>query len=140
VTDAVGYRFHYDPESKQFAHPGALVLLQPNGHVSRYLYGLDYPPNDMRLGLLEASQGKLISTTDQVLLFCYRYDPHQGKYVVMANRVMEVGAAFSALLLGGFLGLFWLRERKKSRVPPSLPSRGDGSPTDGAPSPMETRT
>ena len=82
MTDAVGYRFHYDEESKQFAHPGTLVLLQPNGHVSRYLYGLEYPPNDVRLGLLEASQGKLISTVEQVMLFCYRYDAHEGRYVV----------------------------------------------------------
>jgi protein SCO1/2 len=140
VTDAVGYRFHYDEESKQFAHPGTLVLLQPNGRVSRYLYGLEYPPNDLRLGLLEASQGKLISTTEQILLFCYRYDAHQGKYVVMANRVMEIGAALTALFLGGFLGLFWRRERKKMRSSADALTRGDADHSNGVTTPMETRT
>jgi protein SCO1/2 len=140
VTDAVGYRFHYDDETKQFAHPGTLVLVQPNGRVSRYLYGLEYPPNDLRMGLLEASQGKLISTTEQVLLFCYRYDAHQGRYVIMANRVMQIGAALTALLLGGALALFWSRERKKMLLAasPSLPVLP--AVRDGAPTPMETRT
>ena len=138
VTDAVGYRFHYDDETKQFAHPGTLVLLQPNGHVSRYLYGLEYPPNDVRLGLLEASQGKLISTTEQVLLFCYRYDAHQGKYVIVANRIMQIGAAFTALLLGGGLALLWYREKKKNAR-----SGGSGElPTTAAvrDAPMENHT
>jgi protein SCO1/2 len=113
VTDAVGYRFHYDTEEQQFAHPGTLILLQPNGHVSRYLYGLEYPPSDLRLGLLEASQGKLISTAEQVMLFCYRYDAHQGRYVIMANRIMQIGSAIVALVLGLMLGAFWYRERKR---------------------------
>jgi protein SCO1/2 len=137
VTDAVGYRFHYDDETKQFAHPGTLILLQPNGHVSRYLYGLEYPPNDLRLGLLEASQGKLISTTEQVLLFCYRYDAHQGKYVIVANRIMQIGSALTALVLGGALALFWSRERKKMRLSASTPLP---AAPDGAVTPMETRT
>jgi protein SCO1 len=141
VADAVGYRFHYDDDTKQYAHPATLILIKPDGRVSRYLYGLEYPPTDMRLGLLEASQGKLISTAEQILMFCYRYDAHQGKYVVMATRVMQIGAGGIALVLGGFLGLLWLRERKKSI----------GLARDGAPSvhrleppavvpPMETRT
>jgi protein SCO1/2 len=152
VTDAVGYRFHYDEESKQFAHPGTLVLLQPNGRVSRYLYGLEYPPADLRLGLLEASQGKLISTTEQVLLFCYRYDARQGKYVIMANRVMQMGSAVVALGLGAFLGIFWYRERKKktsqdlAAASPGLPREGDLAPSatsalsKGPVTPMESRT
>lgn len=115
VTDAVGYRFHYDEETQQFAHPAALVFLQPNGHVSRYLYGIEYPPADVRLALLEASQGKLVSTAEQVLLFCYRYDANQGRYVIVANRVMRLGAAAIALTLGGFLGLLWNRERIRAR-------------------------
>jgi len=130
VTDAVGYRFHFDDETQQFAHPATLVLLQPDGRVSRYLYGLEYPPNDLRLGLLEASQGKLISTTEQILLFCYRYDAHQGKYVVMATRVMQIGAGAIAVVLGGFLAALWRKERKKPQTRPvavTLP-------------PMETRT
>jgi protein SCO1 len=136
VTDAVGYRFHYDTAEKQFAHPGALILLQPNGRVSRYLYGLEYPPNDVRLSLLEASQGKLTSTADQVLLFCYRYDAHQGRYVIVATRVMQVGTAIIALVLGGFLAVLWIAERRKMKAGGS-PPRDDGQ---GAPLPVETRT
>ena len=138
VTDAVGYRFHWDDETEQFAHPGTLILLQPNGHVSRYLYGLEYPPNDVRLSLLEASQGKLISTVEQVMLFCYRYDARQGKYVIVATRVMQVGAGGMALVLGGFLAMFWYRERKQflARQAASLLARSSTSMV----TPMETRT
>jgi hypothetical protein len=72
-----------------------------------------------------ASQGKLVSTVEQVLLFCYRYDAHQGKYVVVANRVMQVGAAAIALMLGGFLGLFWHRDRRTHRRAAAAASEGD---------------
>jgi protein SCO1/2 len=149
VTDAVGYRFHYDEETQQFAHPGALILLQPNGRVSRYLYGLEYPPNDMRIGLLEASEGKQISTVEQVLLFCYRYDPHQGKYVIVATRVMQIGAGGMALVLGCFLGLFWYRERRATKLglgqgaPLANGNNGEGNGDhrkDAAAAPVETRT
>ncbi len=146
VTGAVGYRFHYDEETHQFAHPGALILLQPNGHVSRYLYGLEYPPADIRLGLLEASQGKLISTVEQVLMFCYRYDAHQGKYVIVANRVMRIGAGGIALVLAGFLAMFWYRERKQMAARAAAATLATGSPLaaltdrDGDLSPMETHT
>ncbi len=142
VTDAVGYRFHYDDETQQFAHPGTLILLQPNGHVSRYLYGLEYPPTDIRLGLLEASQGKMVGAVEQVLLFCYRYDAREGKYVIVATRVMQVGSGGIALVLGGFLAMFWYRERKKmtrhsaaAALPPSGAATSSLRPT-----PMETRT
>ena len=146
VTDAVGYRFHYDEESQQFAHPGTLILLQPNGHVSRYLYGLEYPPNDVRLGLLEASQGKLISTVDQVMMFCYRYDANEGRYVIVANRVMRIGAGGIALVFGIFLAMFWYRERKQFvlRRASSRLASGDvgagASPVNATVTPMETRT
>jgi protein SCO1/2 len=143
VTGAVGYRFHYDDETQQFAHPGALILLQPNGRVSRYLYGLEYPPNDLRIGLLEASEGKLIGAVEQVLLFCYRYDAHQGKYVIVATRVMRIGAGGMGLVLCVFLAVFWYRERRRIRGARSLasdaPVLSKLSSTDGV-TPMETRT
>jgi protein SCO1/2 len=111
ITGAVGFHYNYDEETKQYGHPASLILLKPNGRVSRYLYGLEYPPNDMKLGLLEASEGKSISTVEQVILFCYRYDKSEGKYVLIANRVMRIGGGFCALLLIGFLALLWRRER-----------------------------
>ncbi len=140
VTDAVGYRFHYDDETQQFAHPGALTLLQPSGRVSRYLYGLEYPPTDLRMGLLEASQGKQVSTAEQVLMFCYRYDAREGKYVVVANRIMKVGGGAVALALGGFLALFWYRERKRLRSSGRAPLSHDPGPRGAVTTPMETHT
>jgi protein SCO1 len=115
ATDAVGYQYSYDAEQQQYAHPAVIMILKPNGRVSRYLYGIEYSPTDLKLGLIEASEGKSISTIDKVVMYCYRYDPKDGKYVVIATRVMQVGGGLTALILGLFLGTFWLRERRKSR-------------------------
>jgi protein SCO1 len=115
VTKAVGYEYSYDEEQQQYAHPAVIMLLKPSGKVSRYLYGIEYNPNDLKLGLLEASEGKSISTIDRVIMYCYRYDPHDGKYVIVATRLMQVGGIFTVLFLGGFLGIFWVRERAKSK-------------------------
>ena len=134
LTDSVGYRYKYDEETKQYGHPASLILLKPNGRVSRYLYGLEYPPNDMKLGLLEASEGKSISTVEQVILFCYRYDKSEGKYVLIANRVMRIGGGFCALLLLGFLALLWRRERHPK------PTSAPGNPGDAPTVPMENHT
>jgi protein SCO1/2 len=116
ATDSVGYQYQYDAEQQQYAHPAVLMILKPNGRVSRYLYGLEFPANDLKLALIEASEGKSVSTVDKVIMYCYRYDPKDGKYVVVATRVMQVGGGLTALVLGLFLGTFWLRERKKSRA------------------------
>jgi protein SCO1/2 len=115
VTASVGYEYSYDAEQQQYAHPAVIMLLKPNGRVSRYLYGIEFNPNDLKLGILEATEGKSISTIDKVIMYCYRYDPHEGKYVVVATRLMQVGGIFTALFLGGFLGIFWARERAKSK-------------------------
>jgi protein SCO1/2 len=116
VTDAVGFKYHYVEREMQFAHPTVILILKPNGQVARYLYGLEYAPNDVRLGLLEASNGKSITTVDKVLLYCYHYDANAGRYVLIATRVMQVGAGLSGLALIAFLTLFWVRERTKSRA------------------------
>ncbi len=115
VTSAVGYEYSYDTEQQQYAHPAVIMLLKPNGRVSRYLYGIEFNPNDLKLGILEATEGKSISTIDRVIMYCYRYDPHDGKYVIVATRLMKVGGGLTGLFLGGFLGLFWFRERAKSK-------------------------
>jgi protein SCO1/2 len=83
--------------------------------MARYLYGLEFPPNDLRLGLLEAKKGKSISTVEQIILYCYHYDPQGGKYVLIANRVMQVGAGGIALVLFGILGSLWVREIKRAK-------------------------
>ena len=116
ATDSVGYEYSYDAEQQQYAHPAVIMLLKPDGKVSRYLYCIEYSPTDLKLGLLEAGQGKSsISAVDKVMLYCYRYDPKDGKYVVVATRVMQVGGGATALVLGSFLALLWIRERRKSK-------------------------
>lgn len=123
LADAVGYRFRWDEATHQFAHPAVLMVLQDSGAVARYLYGLEVPSDDLRLALLEASQNRSMTTSERVLSFCFQYDQHDGRYVVAAWRVMRAGGALTVLLLGGFLGTSWLRERRRSAkaAPGNLP-------------------
>jgi protein SCO1/2 len=123
ITDAVGFHYHYVEHEQQYAHPTAIMILKPNGEVARYLYGLDYKPNDLRLGLLEASNGRSITTVDRIILYCYHYDPNSGRYALVATRVMQVGAGFFGLLLIAFLASFWIGELlKKQRARRDAPS------------------
>ena len=107
VADAVGWKYHLDAEG-EYAHPTAVMLLKPNGRVARYLYGIEFPPNDLRLGLLEASEGKSISTVEKILLYCYHYDPRDRKYALLATHVMQVGGGLTMLLITMFVGGMWL--------------------------------
>lgn len=100
LADAVGFRYAYDPDTKQFAHASAIMILTPEGKISRYLYGIQFPSRDLRLGLVEASEGKIGSPVDAVLLFCYHYDPHTGKYGLLISHVMQAGGALTVLVLG----------------------------------------
>jgi len=100
LADSVGFRYAYDPDSKQFAHASAIMLLTPEGKISRYFYGIQYPSRDLRLGLVEASEGKIGTPVDQVLLFCYHYDPATGKYGLLISRVVQAGGALTVLILG----------------------------------------
>ncbi len=102
LADSVGFRYAYDPDSKQYAHASAIMLLTPEGKISRYFYGITYPARDLRLGLDEASEGKIGSPVDQVLLFCYHYDPHTGKYGLIVSRVIQI-SGFLTILIGGIL-------------------------------------
>jgi protein SCO1/2 len=114
VAAAAGFEYQYDAEQKNWGHPSVVMITKPDGKMARYLYGLEFPANDLKLGLLEASQGRSISTVEQIILFCYHYDPQGGKYVIVAQHVMQVGGGAVGLVLFGFLGLFWGRELKKS--------------------------
>jgi protein SCO1/2 len=103
LADSVGFRYAYDPDSKQYAHASAIMLLTPAGEISRYFYGVSYPERDLRLGLVEASQGKIGSPVDAILLFCYHYDPHTGKYGLLISRVLQLGGILTVLVGGIFL-------------------------------------
>ena len=100
LASAIGFRYAYDADSKQFAHASAVMVLTPDGKISRYFYGIQYPARDMRLGLVEASKGKIGSAVDQVLLFCYHYDPVTGKYGLMISRVIKAGGFLTVLAIG----------------------------------------
>ena len=119
VADSVGWKFHRDIDG-DIAHPAAVMLLKPNGHVARYIYGIELAPTDLSVGLLEASEGKNITTFERVRLYCYHYDPHQRKYALFATHVMQVGGGLTLLLVAGFIGIMVARERKK-KGPPSQP-------------------
>ena len=107
LADAVGFRYAYDPDTKQFAHYSGIMLLTPEGKLSRYFYGIQYPSRELRLGLVEASEGKIGTPADQILLFCYHYDPATGKYGLLISRVIQIGGALTVLILGvGILILF----------------------------------
>jgi protein SCO1 len=121
VTRAVGFEFEFD--RGQYNHPSVIMLTKQNGDLARYLYGLEYVPNDLKLGLLEASEGRSITTVEQFMIYCFTYDPKGAKYVLVAWRVMRIGGAVAALLLASFLALLWRRElRKKSLSAAALPT------------------
>ena len=111
LTEAIGFQFKYDPDAQQFAHATGLMLLTPEGKIARYFYGIDYSTRDLRLALGEASAGKIGSLTDQILLFCYHYDPTTGRYGLMIMRVIRGAGLLTLALVGGGILVMLRRER-----------------------------
>jgi protein SCO1/2 len=107
LTKVVGFQYQYDPKINQFAHATAIMVLTPQGRISRYFYGVDFPPKDLRMGLVEASQGKIGNAVDAVLLYCYHYDPETGKYGAMVANILRLAAAVTILVLGILLFILW---------------------------------
>jgi protein SCO1 len=115
LANAVGFRYAYDPASKQFAHASAIMILTPQGKLSRYLYGIQYATRDLRLGLVEASEGKIGTPVDQILLFCYHYDAATGKYSLLISRVLKAAGIFTILVIG--IGIFLLARSEHYSLP-----------------------
>lgn len=113
LADALGFQYKYIEERDEYAHPAAVFLLTDSGAISRYLYGIEYKVNDLKLGLLEASEGKIGTTLDRLILYCFHYDPSAKSYVVFAKNVMKVGGAITLIVLVLFLAVLWARERLK---------------------------
>ncbi|HEX7152644.1 MAG TPA: SCO family protein [Thermoanaerobaculia bacterium] len=111
LADTVGFQFAYDPPSDQFAHAAALIVLTPEGKTSRYFYGFEYKPRDLRLALVEASDSKIGNATDQLLLLCYHYDPTIGKYSRNAMNFMRAGGVATVATLAGFFFFMFRKER-----------------------------
>jgi protein SCO1/2 len=116
LTDAVGFRYTYDADSDQFAHAAVILVLTPDGRISRYLYGVKFEPATLRLALVEASEGRIGSALDQLILYCYHYDPSTGTYAPAALKIMRFGAALTTLVLAVVLGTFWAREFRRRSV------------------------
>ncbi len=111
LAAAVGFKYFYVEESKEFAHPAVVFLLTEEGVISRYLYGLEYSPRDVKLGLLEAGRGKIGNTVDKIVLYCFHYDPDAKGYVVFATNVMKLGGLVTLVLVGIFLIFLFARYR-----------------------------
>jgi len=110
----VGYKYNWDKSRQQYAHTAALVMLTPDGKVARYLYGIKYKPFDLRLGLTEAAQGRVQGTRmEQMLLYCFQYDPNARSYVMTARNIMRAGGALTVLILGVTLMRLFRREREQ---------------------------
>lgn len=109
VTDAVGFRYKWDDKTNQFAHASGMFVLTPEGKLARYFYGIEYRPHDLRLGLVEASQSRIGTPVDALMLYCYHYDPRTGKYGPVVMNIMKVAGVMTIGLIAGMLLL--LRKR-----------------------------
>ena len=117
LTKAVGFQYQYDAARNQYAHATAIMVLTPQGRISRYFYGVDFPPKDLRMGLVEASQGKIGNAVDQVLLYCYHYDPATGKYGAVVTNMLKLGGGLTVLLLAGLILILLRLEKISPRRP-----------------------
>ena len=113
VTRAAGFNFKWDEKSNQFAHAGAVMIATPDGKISRYLYGIDYAPKDLKFAVMESAEARVGSPVEQLMLYCYHYDPSTGKYGLSVLRVMRIGGVATLLGIGVMLFVFWRRNKNK---------------------------
>ena len=133
LTRAVGFRYAYDPTSDQYAHAAGIVILTPAGKISRYFYDIHYSGRDLRLGLVEASQNKIGSPIDQILLFCFHYDPTAGKYGAAIMNFVRLGGVLTVIVLGTMFGLLLRGERaKRTPAGPETGAEADAGSSMGA--------
>jgi len=116
LADAVGFRYRFNEKNGQYVHAAGIMVLTPEGVVSRYLLGVEYAPRDVRLSLVEAADNKIGDVSDQLLLLCYQYDPARGKYGLLIQNVLRIAGIGTVLLMGGGIGLMLIRERRKQRA------------------------
>jgi protein SCO1/2 len=133
LAESVGFRYAYDQASAQYAHASGIVILTPSGRVSKYFYGIDYPTRDVRLALVEASAGRIGTMVDQLLLYCFHYDPLTGRYGLAIMRVIRAGGVLTVVALAGFVWTALRRERRGQAGAAAAPSDGAGAP------PVESR-
>lgn len=115
VADAVGFQYTYNEARDEYVHAAAAMICTPDGHVSRYLYGVIYEPQTIKFALLEAAEGTIGSTMDQVLLYCFHYDADAGRYAPAAINIMRLGGLVTVVILGTALGVFWRRDVRRKK-------------------------
>jgi protein SCO1/2 len=115
LAEQVGFKYAWDAQSNQWAHASAAFILTPDGRISRNFYGITFNPKDLRLSLIEASNGTIGTVIDQLVLFCFHYDPKASKYTIAAFNVMRAGGGLAVLVMAGFMIPFWWRSRKDSQ-------------------------
>jgi len=120
LAEAVGFRYEYDADTDQFIHASGIAVATQTGQLSRYFYGIDYPPKDLRLGLIESADGKIGSPVDQLLLLCYSYDPQTGKYGFVIFTSMRILGIATVLALGVFIFSMLRRDRQRSSATAAL--------------------
>jgi protein SCO1/2 len=114
ITKAVGFNYVWDEKTNQFAHVGGIMVATPEGKLARYFYGVEFAPRDLKLGLLESAERKISSPVDQLLLFCYHYDPATGTYGFAVLRVVRVAGIFTLLAMGAMFFTFWRRNKQRA--------------------------
>lgn len=113
VTKAVGFNYEYDKQTDQFAHAGGIMIITPEGKISRYFYGIDYSPKDVKFGIMESAQNKVGNPAEQLLLYCFHYDPSTGRYGLAVMNVIRIAGVLTLLGMGGMFFVFWRYNKKK---------------------------
>jgi protein SCO1/2 len=113
LTKAAGFRYAWDADTKQYAHPSGVIVVTPDGRLSRYLFGIEYGPRDLRLGIVEASEGKVGTPVDALLLYCYHYDPMTGRYGLVIMRAIRMAGAATVLALAAFIVVMVRKEKTR---------------------------
>jgi protein SCO1/2 len=116
LANVLGFKYYYVEDRDEYAHPAVSFILTEDGKISRYLYGIEYKESDLRLSLLEASQGEIGTTLDRIILYCFHYDPDAGGYVIFAGNLMRIGGVITVLIIGSVLGVLWRKELLKRRI------------------------
>jgi protein SCO1/2 len=116
LADAVGFHYHYDPKTGQYAHAAGLMVISPRGKVAQYFYGIEFPSRDLHLALVQSSVEKIGSLADEIVLYCCQYDPNTGRYQAVIARVLQILGAVTILVVGGGLLLFFRMERRNKIV------------------------
>jgi protein SCO1 len=133
LTKAAGFRYAWDDETQQFAHPAGIVVLTPDGRLARYLFGLEYGPRDLRFALVEASEGRIGTPIDAALLYCFHYDPMTGRYGFVVMRALRIAGAATVVAIGTFVLVMLRRERKmRGRIPAAQHPAGSAEHPLGA--------